>query len=202
MLNRYYIVDDFFTNPDQIVEAAIESVQGQAPGGNYAGLTTAQAFLGERERDIFQAVTQEQSINSSTDANGKIRFTRPQDSFKQYIHFDASTKTKWAGVVYLSKDYPAAIDGTTFWKHLRTGLEEVPKTREGLDKYGWKTKEDLGNFLETEGVDESLWEKTFTLPFKYNRLVLFRPWMFHAPGPAFGDTLDACRKVQTLFLGN
>lgn len=202
MLNRYYIVDDFFRNPDQIVEAAIESVQGQAPGGNYAGLTTAETFLGEPQRDIFQLVTQEPSINSSTDANGKIRFTRPQDSFKQYIHFDASTATKWAGVVYLSKDHPAGIDGTTFWKHLRTGLEEVPKTREVLDKYGWKTKTDLRNFLEAEGIDESLWEKTFTLPYKYNRLVLFRPWLFHAPGPAFGDTLDNCRKVQTLFLGN
>ena len=39
------------------------------------------------------------------------------------------------------------------------------------------------------------------IPYKYNRLVLFRPWMFHSPGVNFGDTLESCRKVQTLFLG-
>lgn len=201
MLNRYYIVDDFFNNPEQLVEVAIESLEGQSPSGNYAGVMTAQAYLGEPQRDIFQRLTQEQSINSSTDANGKIRFTKAQDSFKQYIHFDASVDTKWAGVVYLSEDHPS-VDGTTFWKHRRTGLEEIPKTREGLSKQGWNSSEDLKDFLETDGVDESLWEKTLTVPYKYNRLVLFRPWMFHAPGPAFGDTLNTSRIVQTLFLGN
>jgi len=156
MLNRYYIVDDFFNNPEQLVEAAIESVEENSPGGNYAGIMTPTAFLGEPQRDIFQRLTLEPSINSSTDANGRIRFTKAQDSFKQYIHFDAGTKTKWAGVIYLSKDHPA-VDGTSFWKHLRTGLEEIPKTVEGFKKYGWNSKEDLKHFLETDGVDESLW---------------------------------------------
>lgn len=201
MINRYYIVDDFFNNPDQLVEIALESAQKQKPSGNYAGVTTPQSFLSEQQRDILQKLTQEPSINSSTDANGKIRFTKEKDSFKQYIHVDLSTITKWAGVVYLSKDHPK-VDGTTFWKHLRTGLEEMPKTREELAEHGWYTKDDLRNFLETDGVNESLWKKTFTVPYKYNRLVLFRPWVFHAPGPAFGNTLDAARKVQTLFLGN
>lgn len=201
MINRYYIVDDFFNNPDQLVEIALESAHKQKPSGNYAGVTTPQSFLSEQQRDILQKLTQEPSINSSTDANGKIRFTKEKDSFKQYIHVDLSTITKWAGVVYLSKDHPK-VDGTTFWKHLRTGLEEMPKTREALAEHGWYTKDDLRNFLETDGVNESLWKKTFTVPYKYNRLVLFRPWVFHAPGPAFGNTLDAARKVQTLFLGN
>lgn len=201
MLNRYYVVDDFFNNPEQLVEAAIESVDEQASVENYAGATSSQAFLGEPQRDYFQQLTLEPSINSSTNLNGRVRFTKAQDSFKQYIHFDGFAKTKWAGVIYLSKDHPT-VDGTSFWKHLRTGLEEVPRTLEELSKHGWNSKEGLKDLLETDGVDESLWEKTLTVPYRYNRLVLFRPWMFHAPGPAFGDTLNTSRKVLTLFLGN
>ena len=78
----------------------------------------------------------------------------------------------------------------------------APNTVEGFAKYGWKDFQDLKEFLETEGIDESLWEKTFSIPYKYNRLVLFRPWMLHSPGPAFGDTLESSRIVQTIFLGN
>lgn len=109
--------------------------------------------------------------------------------------------TKWAGVVYLSKEHPK-VDGTCFWRHKRTGMEVAPNTVEGFAKYGWSGYPDLKEFLETEGLDESLWEKTFAVPYKYNRLVLFRPWLLHSPGPAFGDTLDNCRVVQTIFLGN
>ena len=62
------------------------------------------------------------------------------------------------------------------------------------------TKEKIKNLLEIEGVDDSYWKKTFSVPYKYNRLVLFRPWLFHSPGQAFGDSIESSRIVQTLFL--
>jgi len=202
MLNRYIIVDDFYNDPDQLVRVALSSMREEdSPTGNYAGVMTTEAYLGEHIRDALQKLTLEPSINSSTNANGRIRFTKQNDSFKFHIHYDVDVETKWAGVVYLSKDHPKT-EGTCFWKHLRTGLEIAPNTVEGFEKYGWRDFQDLKKFLETEGLDESLWEKTFTVPNKYNRLVLFRPWLLHSPGPAFGDTLETSRKIQTLFLGN
>ncbi|MEQ8315023.1 MAG: DUF6445 family protein [Gammaproteobacteria bacterium] len=202
MLNRYIIVDDFYNDPDKLVEVALESIkQKELPRGNYAGIMTTEAFLGEQHREIFKKLTMEPSINSSTNANGKIRFTRPEDPFKFHIHYDVDMETKWAGVVYLSKDHPD-VEGTSFWKHKRTGMEIAPNTPEAFAKYGWSSFEDLRKFLEVEGLDESLWEKTLTVPYKYNRLVLFRPWLLHSPGPAFGDSLETSRKIQTLFLGN
>lgn len=202
MLNRYIIVDDFYDDPDGLVEAALSSMEGkQPPAGNYAGVMTEQAFLGEPLREVFQKLTLEPTLNSSTNANGRIRFTKENDPFKFHIHYDVDMETKWAGVVYLSKDYPKT-EGTCFWKHLRTGLEVAPNTVEGFAKYGWKNFQDLKDFLATEGLDESLWKKTLSIPYKYNRLVLFRPWLLHSPGPAFGDTLGSSRIVQTLFMGN
>jgi hypothetical protein len=202
MLNRYIIIDDFYNDPDELVRVALNSVSAEdSPTGNFAGLMTTQAYLGEQQRDIFQKLTLEPSINSSTNANGRIRFTKENDTFNFHIHYDVDMQTKWAGVVYLSKDHPKT-DGTCFWRHLRTGLEMAPNTVEGFAKYGWRDFNDLKKFLETEGLDESLWEKTFSIPYKYNRLVLFRPWLLHSPGPSFGDSLETSRKVQTIFLGN
>ena len=202
MLNRYLIVDDFYNDPDALVQVALDSIRKEElPRGTYAGVMTTQTFLGQQLRDLFKKITMEPSINSSTNANGRIRFTVASDPFKFHIHYDVDMETRWAGVVYLSKNHPET-EGTSFWKHKRTGLEVAPNTLEGFEKYGWSSFEDLREFLETEGLDESLWEKTFTIPYKYNRLVLFRPWLLHSPGPAFGDSLESSRIVQTIFLGN
>ena len=202
MINRYIIVDDFYNDPDELVRVALSSLREEdSPSGNYAGVMTTQAFLGEQHKEIFKKLTLESSIDSSTNANGRLRFTKTNDSFKFHIHYDVDVETKWAGVIYLSKDHPKT-DGTCFWKHKRTGLEVAPNTVEGFAKYGWSSFQDLKNFLEKEGLDESLWEKTLTVPYKYNRLVLFRPWLLHSPGPSFGDSLESSRIVQTLFLGD
>lgn len=202
MLNRYIIVDDFYNDPDELVRVALSSLREEdSPSGGYAGVMTTEAYLGVQVREIFQKLTMEPSINSSTNANGRLRFTRTNDTFKFHIHYDVDMQTKWAGVVYLSKNHPKT-EGTNFWRHKRTGLEIAPNTVEGFAKYGWSSFHDLKAFLETEGLDESLWEKTFSIPYKYNRLVLFRPWLLHSPGPAFGDTLESSRIVQTIFLGN
>jgi len=202
MLNRYIIIDDFYDNPDELVRVALGSLNEEdSPSGNYAGVMTKESYFGKQHCEMFKQITQEASINPSTNANGRLRFTRANDSFKMHIHFDVENTTRWAGVVYLSKNHPNT-DGTCFWKHLKTGLEAAPNTVEGFAKHGWSSFKDFRAFLAAEGIDESLWEKTFAIPYKYNRLVLFRPWLLHSPGPSFGDSLESSRIVQTLFLGN
>ena len=199
MINRYFVIDDFYNDPDRLVEEALKAQRDASSRGNYAGVMTKESFLSNSQREFFEQLLQQKPINSSTELNGKIRFSKANDPFTQHIHFDAG-RTHWSGVVYLSKEHPK-VDGTVFWKHLPTGLEEIPRTLEGAHAAGFTTKEKVKEFLEVDGINESLWEKTFAIPYKYNRLVLFRPWMFHSPGVNFGDTLENSRKVQTLFLG-
>lgn len=201
MINRFYIVDDFYGDPDLLVKSALESKKTDISRGNFAGVMTEDYFLNEIQRKVFKDLLLEPSIDWSTNLSGRIRFTKANDSYKLHIHFDVGNSTCWAGIVYLSKDHPDG-DGTCFWKHLRTGLEHVPRTTEDLANYGWYSSLDLHTFLENEGMDESLWKKTFSVPYKYNRLVLFRPWMFHSAGPAFGESIKSSRIVQTFFLGN
>lgn len=201
MRNRYFVVDDFYANPDELMQSAIQSLGDDGLRGNFAGVMTPKTFLTPKHMELFRNLLHEPTIASSTELNGKIRFTMRDDSFVQHIHFDGGLQTNWSGVIYLSRNHPK-IDGTNFWKHKATGLEEMPRSIEELARHGWRTSDDIRLFLEQDGVDYSKWEKVMTVPYKFNRLVLFRPWVFHSPGDAFGDSLESSRVVQTLFLGN
>lgn len=192
----YYIVDNFYTNPDEIRNFILNMQREKESGGNYAGVMTEESFLTKEHLNVISKLVGD-SVKPSTQLCGKFRFSKEDDIFKQDIHFDpGKNDCAWAGVCYLTPDVDT--EGTIFWKHNRTRLESIPLTLEGLDVHGFDPSK-LQEFLETEGMDYSLWTKTMTIPFKYNRLVLFRPWMFHSPGKSFGNTIETSRLIQTFF---
>lgn len=199
MFNRVIIIDDFYKNPEEIVEAALASPKEEStPYGHAKGMLTTRFFLGESLKGLFQNLTLEASVLSSTDANGRILFSQNNTLDSPRIYCDPGLKSTWTGVIYLSKHEPD-VEGTCFWRHLPTGLETGPTTYQALLKHGWNSPEDFSSFMDTEGNDPTLWEKAWSVPYQFNRLVLFRPWQFHSHGPAFGDSLASARKAQTLY---
>lgn len=192
--DAYYIIDNFYVDPDSIRNYAMSQPREEITHGNYAGIMTNNTFLTQEHLDTIGKLVGHK-VFPSTQFTGKFRFTKDGEFGSQDIHFDpGDNNCAWAGVIYLTPniDY---IDGTIFWKHKRTGLEAIPRTMEGIKPFG-----DLKEFLDTEGVDYTLWDKVMTIPYKYNRLVLFRPWLFHSPGPGFGNSIDNSRLIQTFFL--
>ena len=197
IFDAFHIVDNFYTDPDSIRQMAINSEKEESTQGNYAGVMTHNAFLTQEHLDILGHLLNHK-VTQSTPFTGKFRFTKMNEVGTQDIHFDpGDNNCCFAGVCYLSPNVPDNTEGTVFWRHKRTGLEGIPRTQEGLDKHEFG---DLKTFLDTEGVDYSKWDKVLTVPFKYNRIVLFRPWLFHSPGTSFGDTIENCRLIQTFFL--
>lgn len=192
--NTYYIVDDFYTDVNAIREYAISLPRERESKGNYAGYQTEKSFLTQEHLDSIGYLVGHK-VAAATPFTGTFRFTSMGDKGKQDIHFDpGQNDCVWAGVVYLSPDHPTDLDGTIFWRHNRTGLDAIPLTLSELKPFG-----NLENFLNTEGMEHSFWTKTMAIPFKYNRLVLFRPWMFHSPGPSFGHDYRNNRLIQTFF---
>jgi len=110
------------------------------------GVMAPHAFLAIEQRDLFQKFLLKPSIDFSTNLNGKVRSTQKDDPYKQSLHLNAGFDTKWSGVVYLSKDHPK-IDGSVFWKHVRTGLEEMPKTEKGLAEVGLESGDQIIDLL-------------------------------------------------------
>ena len=202
---QYIIIDDFYPDPIAVRDMALTLPLEENNHGNYAGKMSQIPWFSDGHRAVFSRITGE-ALERSEGLCGYFRFTKANEKCAQYIHFDPKPGQVWAGLVYLSdqKDIDAYETqyrcGTAFWRHNRTGLEKIPLSEPELADYGWNSTADLKKFLDTEGLDESLWTQTFYVPAKFNRLVLFRPWMFHSPGFAFGDTLQNCRLVQLFFL--
>lgn len=195
IFDAYYIVDNFYLDPNAIRQFALSTTKEETAGGNYAGIMSHESFLTQEHLDTIGKLVGH-NVFPSTQFTGKFRFTKQDEIGTQDIHFDpGENDCAWAGVVYLSDSVPVGVEGTIFWQHNRTGLDAIPRDEEGIKPFG-----DLKTFLDTDGVDHSLWTKTMSIPFRYNRLVLFRPWLFHSPGPGFGDRLDNCRLIQTFFL--
>lgn len=195
---KFIIVDDFYKDPDHVRNLALsQSKEGQTQG-NYAGVMTDNMFFQEQHHQMFRDLCG-MPVKSSTQFNGKFRFTKEGEIGTQDIHFDSGDGSCFfAGVVYLTPNNDGT-EGTIFWKHKRTGLENIPMTLEGIQQYGWNGVDDLKVFLDTDGVDHSKWDRIFTVPYRYNRLVLFRPWKFHSPGAGFGNTIETSRLVQLFF---
>ena len=207
--NKYIIVDDFYPNPDLIREHALSLKYEDKTKGNYPGVMSETGLILPEFEKIFNDLTGEVVVPSSSPFTGKFRIIKKGDEYKQHIHFDPNCIPGWAGIIFLSKpeDYTLVNGntietGTTFWKHKRTGLDEIPLTDVDLKNNGWNNVKEVEKFLNTEGLDEKLWIKQLTIPFKYNRLILFRPWLFHSAGPGFGTTNENSRLIQLFFLSS
>lgn len=53
--------------------------------------------------------------------------------------------------------------------------------------------------IQKDTLDDSKWEHTMTVPMRFNRLVLLRPWLWHTAGEAFGDSVENGRLVYLMF---
>jgi hypothetical protein len=201
------IIDDFYADPDSLREQVLQ-LPLSTLGGNYAGVVTKEGFFTQQHKEMFKEILAVPEVVPGTSLNGRFRFMKNGDTEKQHIHFDPGQDMAWAGVLFLTlpqhyehMQTDTNCFGTQFWRHRGTGLKSLPLLASERAKYQWNTVDDLKLFLDTEGMDESLWDLTMQVPMKYNRLVLFRPWMFHSPGRWFGDSFENCRLIQTFFLG-
>ncbi|HEX3422333.1 MAG TPA: DUF6445 family protein [Sphingomicrobium sp.] len=196
MYTTFLVVDDFLDNAEALREHALSldysPLQGQFPGRNskqrvnIEGLTDAvSGILGEH----LVAAPPPQS-------HAKLRLTLATDKGRGKVHVDES---HWSGILYLSR--PAdCFGGTEFFRHRATGLDRFPFTREELDAHGFSTTAEAhAELIERDGTDDSAWELLTSVPMRFNRLLLLRPWLFHTAGPGFGDRSENGRLVYLMF---
>ena len=191
------VVDDFLDNPDVVREYALDQQYELLGGKNWPGRDSSETHGIEEMTAACSAVVGEQLVAKSQNKCSYFRIAKEGESGKQHIHFDPNEGLIWAGILYLTPTFHPT-GGTKFWKHKRTGWERAPTQEEGA-QYGIETYEDMTNFFNTEGTDMSKWICTDNISFKYNRLVMFNPFLWHSSGDWFGNTYDNCRLVQLFF---
>lgn len=171
------IVDDFYSNPDEVRSFALS--QNFEVVGNFPGSRTL-PFLNDSIKASIAGVV--------SSAGGKVTdwlesygytgsFQICTASDRTWIHAD--NFNTWAGVCYLTPDAPLSA-GTALYRHKASG------------EY-FKTTQDY------EGYDYTKWDMVDYIANRYNRLVLYRGNMFHASVDYFGDSMLNGRLFQTFF---
>ena len=189
MQQSMYVVDNFYSNPDEVRAAALKMHYFKAGHGNYPGLRTdpiPEAHALETKRYIETKIIKEPITWWPRDANSAFQYTTETD--RSWIHHDA---TSWAAVCYLTPDAPLET-GTAIFRHKETGISWWDPDDKSTD---FNSSPGLGNPMNND-----LWEPITQVGNVYNRLVIYRGNLYHSSmKPGFGDCLENGRLFQTFF---
>jgi len=199
MQRTLIVVDDFMDNAGQIRDAAVKLDYPIPPDeAYYSGRNSAQRVNLEGLVQQVSRLTGEPLQPVPGTGHGKFRLTLEGDEGRGDIHVDSSCQ--WSGIYYLSRPEDCR-GGTEFFRHIPTGMERVPLNEQELRACGMREFNDIvEQIMKPHSRDRSKWQHTMTVPMKFNRLILFRPWFWHGAGPGFGDGPDNGRLIHLLFL--
>lgn len=197
MLPSLLIIDDFISDPMAARKAALAlNYDPDKKYGNYPGHISTKPLgiqgLDERVSNIINAPVKA-APNTS---HGHCRITLKGDKGRSGVHIDPAF---YSGILYLSLPEHCK-GGTEFFSHKRTGLERIPTDPLGIAKSGYDNINTLIEDVVNKDTNHpAKWAKAMTVPMRFNRLILFSPWLFHNSGAAFGTSPSNGRLVNLMF---
>lgn len=204
------VIDDFYDNPSEVRQFALTREYPTPGNHTYPGRNSVRTHDGiwyndQIHQKIETAIGRKiipQNIETTGGDCGYFRISLASDSFEQDIHVDPGSD--WGGVLFLNVGSQCSPEaGTSFWRHRKLGSERVPMNPEEGRVYGYSDYEEIRkNLIYGDGLDRSLWDRYCFVPMKYNRLVLFSPYLWHSHGDNFGDSIENGRLVQLFFYTN
>ena len=196
-LPAFLMFDDFVANPHELRRQALGlGYTPAAKAGNYPGITSDRPLIIPGLDDfVSRAIGVPVRADPGT-LHGHCRLTLKRDRGASGVHIDPAF---YSGILYLSLPEDEA-GGTDFYRHKRTGLERVPTSAQSLLDSGYGDPNSLiEDVVNRDTLKPPAWERAFTAPMRFNRLILFSPWMFHNSGRGFGDTPATGRLVYLMF---
>ena len=192
-----YVIDDFLPDPGRVRRAALAlSYPPRPERATYPGRNADKALnLGGLDAMISDIV-RERVKPIPNYSHCVPRLALAGDVAGTSVHIDMA---HWSGIVYLSKDEHCR-DGTHFFRHKATGWDRAPVFPGEPQKAGYRNgREAIMQILDAGQHDLDQWEKTMTVPMRYNRLALFRSYMWHDAGESFGDSPETGRLILPFF---
>lgn len=184
MTPSFIMIDDFVANPLELRRQALALGYDAKPEeANYPGTTSTRALPIAGLDDYVSRLTGMKLTGAPGTLHGHCRLTLRGDRGKSGVHIDPAS---YSGILYLTPPEHCR-GGTDFYRHRRTGLDRVPPTMEEIGGAGYT---DINHLVEDvvnrDTMKPAAWEKSFTAPMRFNRLILFSPWMFHNSAAGFG----------------
>lgn len=194
MYQSLIVIDDFYPDPAQVRAVALSAEYPKVEGPlTYPGRNSAQKFLPPGLDDVISRVVGERVVGSADPgpSHGKFRITLEHEPSRYLVHVDPSMLS-WVGVLYLNPPGQCR-GGTSFFRHTALDSDRTPLTEQELRAYGPAS---IAELMQQDGRDPAKWDLLMTVPMRFNRLILYRPWLWHSAGPAFGDSLETGRLIQ------
>lgn len=196
MVPAVYIIDDFLRDAEAVRERALQLTY--TIRGNFPGRDSVERLPIEHLDDAVSAIMRQQfrAQTGQEYSHARCRLTLASDDGIAGVHVDPSNLS---AILYLSRPEDCG-GGTEFFRHIRTGTDRVPMTAEELNALGYSSYGEMHrDIVVKEGRDRSKWERTMTVPMRFNRLVLLQPHYWHTSGPGFGDSVEDGRLVYLMF---
>lgn len=184
-LPSFLMFDDFVANPHELRRQALGlGYSGADKDGNYPGINSDRALPIAGLDDFVGRAIGEPVRAAAGTLHGHCRLTLKRDKGLSGVHVDPAF---YSGILYLSLPRDAQ-GGTDFFQHRRTGLDRIPSTPDALIANGFAAVDDaVAQIVNRDTLKPAAWERAFTAPMRFNRLILFSPWLFHNSRPGFGD---------------
>jgi len=206
MRRSIIIIDDFHENPKEVRDYAISATYSKEENSTYPGFNTTTGFQEDLLKSKIESILQ-RPIKPSNPF-GYFRYsweTADEENSKlQKVHVDNGWE--FGGVCYLStpeqlKDNPNS--GTLFARHKTLKTDATPRTAEEAELFGYSHYDELRqSIIYGDGLDLDKWDTYARVPPKFNRLILFRAWMYHSHHINFGPKDPAQSRLVQLFLFN
>ena len=191
------IIDDFLADPHVARNKALALDYDPAfKNGNYPGLLSTEALPIPGLDDAVGRIIGIPVLPQPGTSHGHCRLTLARDQGLSGVHIDPCF---YSGILYLTLPEHCR-GGTDFFRHKRTGLERVPNDTGQMLAAGYADPNQLiEEVVNADTLKPSKWEKQLTVPMRFNRLILFSPWMFHNSARGFGYTPENGRLVHLMF---
>lgn len=194
------VIDGFYDDADVVRRRALE-LDYPVPENdkNYPGRNSLQRFVPEGIDNVVSDLVHERVEACGVAEHGRFRLTLEEEENERgyYVHIDGDAH--WSGILYLSPD-EYCRGGTEFFRHREHAIDRTYITDAEAREHGWDSCSRFAiETIQNDGNDMSKWEHLMTVPMRFNRLILFRPWFWHTAGASFGDSLENGRLVQLFF---
>ena len=200
MIANLIILDDFYADAHMVRQQALNLDYPDRRGEqNFPGRNSRQKLQPPGLENLISEITGERLAPSGQNAHGHCRAAMAGDDERRryYVHIDPGVV--WSGILYLTLPEHCR-GGTEFYRHIETDSDRAPLFPDELRTAGAQTYWEAGDrIVQRDSNDLSKWELTMTVPMRFNRLILLRPWLWHTAGISFGDSLENCRLVHLFF---
>lgn len=194
------VVDDFYDDPYKIRETALRfPYQDLEDQNNYPGVNSLSQIEIEGLNEYVSRLVHEPLKGTPRSGHCRFRIAMAGDDDRARFTIHVDGQSYWSGIVYLTLPEHCR-GGTEFYRHRELQSDHAPLYDEDVKKFGATscalfTK----NLINRDSNDSSKWEHLMTVPMRFNRCILFRPWFWHTSGHSFGDSLENARLVQLFF---